>query len=436
MTSILIRNGRVIDPARDLDEVLDVAVENGRISAVARNLDRPAERIIEAQGMIVAPGFIDLHAHLREPGYEEKETIATGTRAAAAGGFTAVACMANTEPVNDHAAVTRWILDRAREDAVVRVWPIGSISRNLQGEQLAEMAELRREGAVAFSDDGHPVMNGRLMRSALEYSLMLDCPIIDHCQDLNLTGKGVMHEGLVSTRLGLPGWPAAAEASMVGRDILLAELTSAHVHIAHVSTRRSVDLLRWASKLGVHVSAEVTPHHLALTDASIETMEYDTNLKVNPPLREKEDIEALIAAVREGLIQAVATDHAPHELDAKRVEFNLAAFGMMGFETAVAVAIQTLVRPGHIDWPHLVRLFTVGPARILHMEDPTLQPGADAHITVIDPELSWTYRVEDSPSKSRNSPFRDWTFQGGPVLTIVHGRIVYQRETPAEPALS
>lgn len=428
MNSILLKKGRVIDPSRNLDGVYDVLLENGRIKAIDKDIAQEAQQIIDARGIIVAPGFIDIHAHLREPGYEEKETIATGTKAAAAGGFTAVACMANTNPVNDNAAITRWILDRSRETGIVRVWPIGAVSVGLCGERMSEMADMRREGAVAFSDDGKPIMNSQLMRSVLEYSLMLDCPIIDHCEDLNLTSSGVMHEGIISARLGLSGWPSAAEASMVARDIFLAQLTGAHVHIAHVSTRESIELIKWAKEQGLRVTAEVTPHHFTLTDQAIEDKEYHTSLKVNPPLRQSHDVEALIDGLRSGVIQAIATDHAPHDIDSKRLEFNLAAFGMIGFETAVSLAIRQLILPGHLDWPDLIRLFTTGPAQILHMKEPSLQPGNEAHLTLISPTWEWTYHVEQSYSKSRNSPFDGWTFKSGPVMTIVNGKIVYERK--------
>lgn len=426
MTRILIQGGRVVDPAENRDEVLDVLIENRQIKEIGANLEVEADVVIQAGGWIVAPGFIDIHAHLREPGYEDKETIETGTRAAARGGFTAVACMANTLPVNDHAQVTRWILEKASEKALVRVWPIAAISVGLKGEQLVEMAELRSEGAVAFSDDGEPVENDELMRAALEYSLMLDCPIINHCQVKSLTRDAVMHEGLVSSRLGLRGMPAEAESIMAARDIFLARLTGAHVHLAHVSTRQTVELIRFARQEGLHVTAEVTPHHLVLTDNRIEESAYDTNLKVNPPLREKEDTEALVEAIKEGLIQVIATDHAPHDIDAKRVEFNLAAFGMIGFETAVAVTMERLIHQNELSWLEYVRLFTVGPAEVLHMAPPRLKSGEPAHLTLIDPNREWVYQVENTASKSKNSPFDGWSFKGKVVGTIVNGKIVFQ----------
>ena len=426
MTRILIRKGRIVDPVNQRDETLDLLIEDGKISAVDRQIEVPADETLFIPGKIVAPGFIDIHAHLREPGYEEKETLATGTRAAAAGGYTAVACMANTNPANDQAAVTRWLLEKAKQTAVVRVWPIAAITRGLKGEQMVEMADLREEGAVAFSDDGEPVENDELMRAALEYSLMLDCPIINHCQVRSLSREGVMHEGAVSTRLGLRGIPAEAESIMVARDIALARLTGAHVHIAHLSTRQAVDLLRLAHHEGLHVTAEVTPHHLTLTADAIEASHYDTNFKVNPPLRETEDIEALVQAIKEGLIQAIATDHAPHEEDAKRVEFNLAAFGMIGFETAVAATLECLIHGGHLSWLEYVRLFTTGPAEILHIRPPRIAPGEEAHITIIDPEREWVYSVDQTFSKSKNSPFHGRKFRGKVVGTLVMGRFVFR----------
>ncbi len=425
MTRILLKHGRVLDPVQKRDSTLDILIENGRILGIAPSISVESAKTLDLEGCIVAPGFIDIHTHLREPGQEEKETIETATRAAAAGGFTAVCAMPNTEPVHDNSTVTRWILDKALQTASVRVWPIASVSIGLKSEQLTEMADLRRAGAVAFSDDGMPVRNDFLMRCALEYVKMLDCPVINHCEVFDLSKPGVVHEGRVSAILGLKGIPAQAETVMAARDILLAQLTHSHVHLTHISTRETVQLLEFAQNNGIHVTADVTPHHIALTEDALLDQPFDTSLKVNPPLRSEEDREALIEGIKNGFIQAIGTDHAPHHLDDKRVEFDLAAFGIAGLETAVALTIKTLVLPGHIDWMKLVELFTTGPAQILHTSPPTLKEGELAHITVIHPDVLWTFDVNASFSKGKNTPFHGWQFQGKPVLTIVNGEIVH-----------
>ncbi len=429
---LLIRGGRVIDPAQDLDDIRDVLIEDGRVREVGRRLPTPpGATVVEAQGLIVAPGFIDMHVHLREPGEEDKETIETGTRAAAAGGFTAVACMANTRPVNDTAAVTQWVLERARAVGVVRVYPVAAVTRGLQGQELTEMGELADAGAVAFSDDGRPIRSARVLRCALEYSRIADRVVIDHCEDPDLTEGGAMNEGYYASLLGLPGMPPEAEAIVVARDVLMARLTEAPVHIAHVSTRTSVELIRWAKRQGLPVTAEATPHHFTLSDRAVYERPYDTNLKMNPPLRTDDDVAAVVEGLADGTIDAIASDHAPHRLDDKRVEFDLAAFGVIGLETAVALALDRLVHTGRLSLRRMVELFTVGPARVLRLPTPAVAPGRPADLVLIDPDRTWTYRVEEGFSRSRNSPFDGWTFRGRAVMTIVGGRVVF--EAPAQP---
>lgn len=421
--NLLIKGGRVIDPANGVDAVQDLLVQDGKIESLGLNLAAPdGTPTIDARGKVVCPGFIDLHAHLREPGYEYKETIATGTRAAAAGGFTAVCAMANTFPVNDNRAVTDYILARARVEGVVRVYPIGAVTRNLKGEELAELGELAEAGCVAFSDDGRPVMNSGLLRRAMEYLLPFGTAIVSHAEDLNLIAGGVMHEGVVSTEVGLPGMPAAAEEVMVARDIVLAELTSTPVHIAHLSTAGAVRLVRDARARGIRVTAEVTPHHLLLTDEAARS--YDPNTKMNPPLRSKRDREALLEGLADGTIDAIATDHAPHALAEKEGEFDGAAFGIVGLETAVSLLLDRLVRPGTLDLSTLVARLTVGPARVFGLPGGTLAPGSQADITILDPERELTIDPERFHSKSRNTPFGGWQVRGMPWMTIVDGRVV------------
>jgi len=418
--SLLIANGRVLDPANGVDGVQDILVADGRIAKVGRALKAPAgtERI-DAAGKVVCPGFMDMHVHLREPGYEYKETIASGTRAAAAGGFTAVCCMANTLPVNDNRAVTDYILARARVEGVVRVYPIGAVTRNLEGIQLAELAELAEAGCVAFSDDGRCVMNAELYRRAMEYALPFGSPIISHAEDDHLAHDAAMNEGIVSTELGLSGQPAAAEEVMVARDILLAELTGAHLHIAHLSTAGSVRMVREAKARGVRVTAEVTPHHLLLTDEAVKS--YDPNTKMAPPLRTKRDVEALIEALADGTIDCVATDHAPHALSEKEDEFAEAANGIVGLETAVPLLLDRLVRPGILDLATLVTRLAVAPARLLNLPGGSLAPGANADITVLDLEHAWTVNPTRFRSRARNTPFGGWAGWGAPWMTIVGG---------------
>jgi dihydroorotase len=421
--SLLIRNGRVVDPASGTDAVQDVWIADGRIQKVGRGLKTPAGvEALDAAGKVVCPGFIDMHVHLREPGFEYKETIASGTRAAAAGGFTAVACMANTFPVNDNRAVTDYILARARVEGVVRVYPIGAVTRNLEGRQLAEMGEQAEAGCVAFSDDGKCVMNAELYRRAMEYALPFGVPVISHAEDCHLADRGTMHEGLVSTELGLTGQPAAAEDVMVARDIILAELTGAHLHIAHISTAGAVRLVRDARARGVRVTAEVTPHHLLLTDEAART--YDSNYKMAPPLRTKRDVEACREALLDGTIDCVATDHAPHAISDKEGEFAEAANGVVGLETAVPLLLDRLVRPGIVDLPTLVTRLSTGPARLLNLPGGSLAPGAAADITILDLERAWTVDPAAFRSRGRNTPFAGLTGVGAPWLTLVGGQKV------------
>ena len=420
---LLIKGGRVVDPANGLDAVSDVLVTDGRIAKVGKNLKAPeGTEIVNAAGKVVCPGLIDIHVHFREPGYEYKETIASGTRAAAAGGFTAVACMANTFPVNDSRSVTDYITAKARVEGVVRVYPIGAVTRGLKGQELAEMAELAEAGCVAFSDDGKCVMNAEIYRRAMEYALPFGTPIISHAEDEHLAHSGTMHEGLVSTELGLLGQPWAAEDVMVARDILLAELTGAHVHIAHVSTAGAVRLVREGKARGVRVTAEVTPHHLVLTDDAVR--EYDPNTKMAPPLRTKRDVEALLEGLVDGTLDCIATDHAPHELSQKEGEFAESANGVVGLETAVPILLDRLVRAGRVDLPTLVQRLSPGPARLLNLPGGSLAQGAPADITVLDLELPWTVEPARFRSRARNTPFGGSTGTGAPVMTIVGGKVV------------
>jgi dihydroorotase len=420
---MLIRGGRVIDPANQIDAVQDVLIEGDTIARVGPSLAAPeGAEVVDAAGKVVCPGFIDVHVHLREPGFEYKETVATGTRAAAAGGFTAVCCMANTHPVNDTRAVTDYILEQARTVGSVRVHPIGAVTRGLGGKELAELAELAEAGCVAFSDDGQCVMNAALYRHAMEYTLPFGLAVISHAEDTHLSRGGCMHEGVVSTELGLPAVPAAAEEVMVARDLILAELTGAHLHIAHLSTAGAVRLVREARARGVRVTAEVTPHHLVLTDEAVRS--FDPNTRMNPPLRSKRDAEALLEALADGTIDCIATDHAPHALSEKEGEFDQAAPGVVGLETAVAVLLDRLVRPGLLPLPTLVARMSRDPARLFNLPGGSLRPGAPADVTVLDLEAEHTVEPARFRSRSRNTPFGGWTLRGGPWLTVVGGRAV------------
>jgi dihydroorotase len=421
---LLIKNGRVLDPARKTDAALDVLLAGERIAEVAPagKISANNAEVFDAAGLIVAPGFIDLHAHLREPGQESSETIETGTRAAARGGFTAVCCMPNTKPVNDSASITRFILDRAKVAASVHVWPIGAASVASKGEALAEIAAMKQAGIVGVSDDGKPIATAKLARQVMEYCRSLDLPVIEHAEDVSLAAGAVMREGVTSTRLGLVGMPAAAESVCVARDVQLAELTGARLHIAHLSAKASLEQVRWAKQRGLRVTCEVTPHHFTLID---EDVRYDSRYKMNPPLASRGDREALIAGLADGTVEAIATDHAPHESALKDVEFDRAPFGITGFETALALALEQLVHTGRAPLLRVVELFTSGPARVLGLER-TVAPGQPADLTIFSLDRSWTFRAAESASKSRNSPFDGRAFKGGPATTIVSGRIVHK----------
>ena len=420
---LLIKNGRVLDPSSNTDAALDVLVDGPRISKVGASLSASNAEVFDAAGMIVAPGFIDLHCHLREPGQELSETIETGTRAAARGGFTAVCTMPNTQPINDNASVTRGIVERAEAAGVVRVWPIGAASVGSKGEALAEIAAMKDAGIVAVSDDGKPVATARLMRQVMDYCRSLDLPVIDHCEDPSLFAGGVMREGPRSIRLGLKGIPAQSESICVGRDVEVAMLTGARLHIAHMSTRASLEYVRAAKKQGLPVTCEVTPHHFTLID---EDVRYDSHYKMNPPLASREDRAALIEGLADGSVDAIATDHAPHHPSSKDVEFDRAPFGITGFETALALGLSELVHPGKISLKRLVELFTTGPARVLGIER-KIAADEPADLTIFSPDVAWTFRAADSPSKSRNTPFDGRSFRGAPTATVVAGRIVYRR---------
>jgi dihydroorotase len=425
MATLLIRNGRVIDPASGHDAIADVLIEDGLIRGVGRDLAvSEVSELFDATGLIVSPGFIDMHVHLREPGFEHAETIETGSHAAAAGGFTSICPMPNTAPVNDNATVTSYIVEKARRHAVVNVFPIGAITKGSKGEDLAEIGSMRDAGVVAISDDGRPVMNARVMRRAMEFARSFGMPVIDHCEDLHLSAGGDMHEGIESVRLGLRGIPACSEDVMVARDILLAEVTGARYHVAHISSRHSVEMVAFAKARGLAVSAEATPHHLALSDRDMQP--YDSNYKMKPPLRSSCDVQAVTEGVVSGAIDAIATDHAPHPGSEKMQEFESCPFGIIGLETALGVALEKLVHPGKIELKRLVDLFTTGPARILGSKRGTLAAGAPGDVTIFSVNREWTYDVNKSLSKSSNSPFHRRTFRGGPVATIVAGQIVWR----------
>jgi len=425
MARLLIKNGRVIDPASGHDAVADVWIEDGVIRGVGTNLSGGAGAdVIDATGLIVAPGFIDMHVHLREPGFEHAETIESGSRAAAAGGFTSVCPMPNTKPVNDNATVTSYMIEKARRHAVVNVFPIGAITKGSAGEELAAIGSMKQAGAVAISDDGRPVMNARVMRRAMEFARSLEIPVINHCEDLHLSAGGDMHEGAESVRLGLRGIPGCSEDVMVARDILLAEVTGARYHVAHISSRHSVEMVQFAKSKGLAVTAEATPHHLALTDRDMKP--YDSNYKMKPPLRGSCDVTAVLEGIVNGAIDAIATDHAPHPGSEKMQEFESCPFGILGLETAIGVSLGQLVHPGKIAVGRLVELFTTGPARILRIDRGTLAQGAPADVTIFSTDREWIYDVNKSFSKSRNSPFDGKTFKGGPVATVVAGEVVWR----------
>jgi dihydroorotase len=426
----LLRGGRLVDPAAGLDGAFDLLIDGERIVQVGRDLPvalADGGQIVDVPaGLVICPGLIDMHVHLREPGQEHKETVATGTASAVAGGFTAVACMPNTDPVNDNAGVTELILRRAAEARLARVYPIGAVSRGQKGEQLADIAELRRAGCVAVTDDGHPVATALLARRALEYTSMFDMPMIEHCEDQSLKADGCAHEGPRAAELGLKGIPGAAESIMAARDVLLAEMTGGHVHVAHMSAWTTLDAVRQGKTRGVKVTCEVCPHHFTLTDDALgHPVPYDTNTKMNPPLREARDRDAMLAGIADGSVDVIATDHAPHHYDEKNVEFDRAPFGIVGLETAVPIAFDRLVHSGLIRLSRLVELMSVNPARILRVPGGTLAQGAVADITILAPDLGVTIDRARLRSRSKNTPFHGWSFRGSVAATIVGGRTVY-----------
>ena len=418
----ILRNGRIIDPANGRDEIADLFIVDGKVSSQQPTADA---EVIDVSGLVVAPGLIDIHVHLREPGFGWKETIASGARAAAAGGFTTIVCMPNTSPAADSPSTVTWIKDRAAETACVNVLPSGAISKGLAGEELAPISSLAQAGVVAITDDGHCIQNNELMRRAVEYARMVGVPVLDHCQDYNLVGNGVVHEGYWSTLLGLPGWPAAGEEVIVARNILLAEHCDHHIHCQHLSAAGSVRLIREARARGVKISGEVCPHHIALTDESVQN--FDTNFKMNPPLRSAEDIKALLEGIKDGTVEILGSDHAPHAMFEKEVEFDTAPFGIVGLETELGLFIDILLhKTNTIGLSRLIEMFTVNPARLLKLDAGTLRVGAAADVTLIDPELQWAVDAAKFETASCNSPFGGWKLKGRAVRTIVRGKTVWR----------
>ena len=451
MSSVLLQGGRVIDPANDRDETADVLLSNAKIKAVGNGLEIPPDaEVVDCTGQVVCPGLIDLHVHFREPGQTAKENIATGSAAAATGGFTSVVCMPNTTPTIDNPATVALIQDQAEREAVVNVYLTGTLTLNIAGEELAPIGSLKQAGVVAITDDGHCVQNNDLMRRALEYAKMFNLPVMDHCQDYSIVTDGVMHEGYWSTNLGLKGWPATGEDLIVARNIELAELTGTHIHCQHISSAKSVELIRQAKARGVCISGEACAHHFTLTDAAIggsehfwaedgrdlqteaqrtEWPSFDTNCKMNPPLRTAEDRKAIIAGLTDGTLEILASDHAPHCAHEKEVEFDYAPFGITGLETELALSLMQLYHAGHLGLSTLISKYTVNPAALLKLEKGTLTEGADADVTVFDPNTEWVYDAAASPSKSANTPFNGWTLKGRPTMTIVAGKIVWREST-------
>jgi dihydroorotase len=426
---LLVRGGRVVDPAAGRDGTFDLLLRGGVVVAVGSRLSADGAKVLDAAGLLVFPGFIDLHAHLREPGREQAETVATGLKAAAAGGFTAVCAMPNTDPVNDSRAITEYLVSKARGAAGPRLYPIGAVTRGQAGVELAEFGEMQIGGVVAVSDDGKWLADGALLRRAFEHARLFGLPVIQHCEDPSLSGGAPMHEGAVSTRLGLPGQPAIAEAAAVARDLLVAEVSGGRLHIAHLSTARALDLVREARARGLRVTCEVTPHHLTLTDEEIARSSFSTNYKMNPPLREPSDCTALAAGLEDGTVDAVATDHAPHHEDDKALDFGTAPFGVVGLETAAAVVYDRLVRTGRLSLGRFAEVFSAGPARALELPGGTLAAGAPANLTLFDPQRPWRVDASRFESLSRNTPFEGWDLVGAPAATIVEGRVVWKRET-------
>ena len=422
--TLLLKNGTVVDPSQNLDQVkLDVLIKDGKIADLAQIESQTNWEVVNLAGCFVAPGFVDMHVHLREPGQEEKETIKSGSKAAAAGGFTSILCMPNTQPVNDSPSITRFILEKSRQINTVNVYPCGAISKGLKGETLAEIGEMVEAGVLAISDDGNPVENPQLMRRALEYSRLFDIPVIDHCENPSLAAGGCIHEGTMSTRLGLPGMSRTAEELDVVRDVILSRVTRGHIHIAHLSTMESLDWIRQAKKQEIPVTCEVTPHHFILKDEDINS--YDTNCKMNPPLREARDVEAMLQGLQDGSIDCIATDHAPHTKLDKETTFVDAANGVIGLECAISLAWEFLVKRKIVTIYHLVELFSLNPSRILKLNKGTLKKGSSADVTIIDPNRVVTVNKDKFQSLSRNCPFDGWKLKGAPVMTIVGGRIVY-----------
>ena len=424
---LFIASGHLIDPSENQNSGKNLLIEDGKVSAwLNQNESAPEDaEVFDATGLIVAPGFIDLHVHLREPGQEHKETIASGCAAAVAGGWTSVCPMPNTSPINDNAAITRYMIEQARKAGLANVFPVGAITKSSDGRELAEMGEMKAAGAVAVSDDGRPVPNAGIMRRAMEYAKDFDLPVVDHCEDKSLSSGGVMHEGKISLLLGLKGMPALAEEIDAVRDIILARETGAHIHIAHISTKGAIEAVRRAKNEGINVTCEVTPHHFTLTDKSVEG--YDTNTKMSPPLRSEEHLAAILEAIKDGTIDAIATDHAPHHADEKSLEYDRAPMGITGLETAVGLAFSELVHRGIIDLVRLIEMCSTNPAKIFKLKNRgTLRVGSIADITILDPNLEWTYKNSESKSKSKNSPFDNRIFTGAAAATIVDGKIVYR----------